>query len=120
MDNKHQGAKSMNKAIYYQWANLPQTPMAPQIQRRLVSGEKVMVVEVTLEQGAVVPAHYHPHEQMSCILSGKLEFDINGDKRVVCGGEIVHLPSNVSHGVVALADTVVLDVFSPPREDFLT
>ncbi|MBN1991280.1 MAG: cupin domain-containing protein [Anaerolineae bacterium] len=94
--------------------------MAPQIQRRLVSGEKVMVVQVTLEQGAVVPVHHHPHEQMSCILSGKLEFESNGAKRVVSEGEVVHLPSNVPHGVVALADAVVLDIFSPPREDFLT
>ncbi|MFC1974988.1 cupin domain-containing protein [Chloroflexota bacterium] len=110
----------MSQPTYHKWTDLPQTPMAPKIKRRLVSGEKVMVVEVTLEQGAVVPAHHHPHEQMSHILSGRLEFEINGAKRVVMEGEIVHLPSNVPHGVVALADSIVLDIFSPPREDFLT
>jgi quercetin dioxygenase-like cupin family protein len=110
----------MSQPTYHKWTDLPQTSMAPKIKRRLVSGEKVMVVQVTLEQGAVVPAHHHPHEQMSHILSGQLEFEINGAKRVVIEGEIVYLPSNVPHGVVALVNSVVLDIFSPPREDFLT
>jgi quercetin dioxygenase-like cupin family protein len=110
----------MSKATYYKWANLPQTPMAPQIKRRLVSGEKMMVVEVTLEKGAVVHTHQHPHEQISNLLSGTLEFEIEGEKRVVSSGEVVHIPSNLPHKAVALEDSVTLDIFSPSREDFLT
>jgi quercetin dioxygenase-like cupin family protein len=110
----------MNKATYYKWANLPQTPMTPQIKRRLVSGEKMMIVEVTFEKGAVAPIHQHPHEQMSNLLSGVLEFEIAGEKRIVSSGEVVHIPSNLPHKAVALEDAIVLDIFSPPREDFLT
>lgn len=109
----------MSEASYYKWTALPETAMGPQIERRLVSGEKVMLVKVTLAKGAAIAEHNHPHEQMTQILSGKLEFEVEGDKRIVGEGEIVHLPSNVPHAVVALEDTVAIDVFSPPREDFL-
>jgi quercetin dioxygenase-like cupin family protein len=110
----------MSKAKYYKWADLAQTPMTPQIKRRLVSGEKLMVVKLTLDKGAVVSSHHHPHEQMTIVLSGSLEFDVDGEKQVVNSDEVICLPSNVPHEVIALEDTVTLDLFSPPREDFLT
>ena len=110
----------MSKASYYKWADLPQTAMTPQIGRRLVSGEKVMIVQFTLARGGNIEEHKHPHEQMTHILSGKVEFDIQGEKRVISSGEVVLLPSNVPHAVAILEDTVTFDIFSPPREDFLT
>jgi len=110
----------MTEATFYKWADLPETALTPQIKRRLVTGEKVMVLNLTLSKGAVVGEHHHPHEQVSYILSGALEFEINGEKRVVHSGEGVVLPSNIPHAVVALEETQVLDVFSPPREDFLS
>jgi quercetin dioxygenase-like cupin family protein len=110
----------MTKATLYKWADLPQTALTPQIGRRLVSGQKVMLVEITLAKGAAVSEHSHPHEQVSHIISGALEFTVNGQRQVVSSGEVLVLPSNVPHAAVALEDTVALDVFSPPREDFLT
>ena len=110
----------MTEASYYKWADLAQTEMTPQIRRRLVSGEKVMIMELRLAKGAVVKEHHHPHEQMTHILSGKVEFAIQGEKQIMRSGEVVHLPSNLPHAVIALEDTVTFDIFSPPREDFLT
>lgn len=110
----------MNEAKFYKWAELSQTPMTPQISRRLVSGEKVMIVELTLDKGGVVGVHSHPHEQITHIVSGTLEFEVQGEKRVVSSGEAILVPANVPHGAVALADTITLEAFSPPREDFLS
>lgn len=110
----------MAKQSYYKWTDLPQTAVTPQIERRLVTGERVMVVELTLAKGVIIGEHQHPHEQLTHLLSGKIEFDFRGEKRIMVSGEIVHIPSNVPHAVVALEDSVAFDIFSPPREDFLT
>jgi quercetin dioxygenase-like cupin family protein len=111
---------TMSKAAFHRWADLPQTEMTPQIKRRLISGEKVMMVLLTFDQGAIVAQHKHPHEQITHIVSGSMEFEIDGEKRVLSSGEAAYVPSNVPHGAVLLADTVTLEVFSPPREDFLS
>ena len=110
----------MTEVSYFKWADLPQTAMTPNIDRRLVSGQKFMMVELTLAKGAIVAEHCHPHEQMTHVLSGRLEFHIQGEKRGLGRGELVHLPSNVPHEAVALEDSVTLEIFSPPREDFLS
>lgn len=110
----------MTEATFYKWADLPESNLTPQIKKRLVTGEKIMVLNLTLSKGAVVGEHHHPHEQISYVLSGALEFEINGQKRVVRSGEGVVLPANIPHAVVALEETQVLDTFSPPREDFLS
>ena len=110
----------MTEVSYYKWYDLPQTDMTPQIKRRLVSGEKIMIVELSLDKGGIVGEHSHPHEQMTHILSGRLEFEVQGEKRVMGRGEVVHVPPNVPHGAVALEETVTFEVFSPPREDFLS
>ena len=110
----------MTEANYFKWGDLPQTAMTPNINRRLVSGEKIMIVELTLAKGGIVAEHSHPHEQMTHVLSGRLEFDVQGKKRVLGQAEGAHVPPNVPHGAVALEDTVTLEVFSPPREDFLS
>jgi quercetin dioxygenase-like cupin family protein len=110
----------MSQATFYKWSDLPETALTPDIKRRMITGEKVMVLNLTLAKGAIVGQHHHPHEQVSFVLSGALEFEINGEKQRVQGGEGVILPSNIPHAVVALEDTHVLDIFSPPREDFLS
>lgn len=110
----------MTKATFHTWADMPQTMLTPEIGRRLVTGEKVMLVYVNLTQGAIVGEHHHPHEQITYILSGRMEFNVNGEKRVVDGGGVVVLPPHVPHAITALTDSVALDAFSPPREDFLS
>lgn len=110
----------MTTVSYYKWADLPQTAMTPQAGRRLVTGEKVMMVEFTLAKGASVAEHKHPHEQITHVVSGKIEFEVNGARRVMSSGEVVVVPSNVPHAVAVLEDSVTLEIFSPPREDFLS
>lgn len=96
------------------WVN-----MAPGIRRRVVGdGVTVMLVEIEFEAGAAGAIHHHPHEQFTYILSGAGTYTIAGETRAVRAGEAVHLPSNIEHGFSASEPTKLLDVFSPPREDF--
>lgn len=109
----------MNQAISYRWNDLKiDTPM-PLLSRRRVIGQKMMISEITLHKGCEVPLHSHENEQFSCVLTGWLRFVTqSADGKTthidVRGGEVLHLPSHVPHGVVAMEETVVLDLFSPP------
>jgi quercetin dioxygenase-like cupin family protein len=110
------------RAANYVWKDLAFDQPMDRLERRRVIGEHAMISQVTLLQGCEVPMHAHPNEQFSCILSGRLRFEIadgpGGACRevVVRAGEVLHLPANVPHGAFAETDTVVLDVFSPPSE----
>ncbi len=93
--------------------------MAEGIQRQIqVDGEKLMIVKVHLEAGAVVAPHSHPHEQATYVLSGRLHFTLGDQTMDLSAGQSIGIPSNAVHRVVAAEETVVLDSFSPPREDF--
>jgi quercetin dioxygenase-like cupin family protein len=109
----------MSKGTFYNWNDLPQVTMGPGIKRRFVSGEKVMSVQFTFEKGAVVNMHQHPHEQLTHVLSGKLELTVGDETRIMASGDVLHIPANLPHSALALEDTLNLEVFSPPREDFL-
>lgn len=102
------------------WQDVPLEEMSPTIARRVISGEKVMVVIVTLEKGTVVPAHSHESEQIAYVMEGALRFTFeDGSALDVRAGETLVIPSNVVHAAEALEDTVDLDCFSPIREDWL-
>ncbi len=110
------------QATHYHVSKLPRERVNPLISRSLVTGERTMLAHVYLEKGAVVPMHSHDNEQITYVLSGALKFRIGDggpDELVVRTGEILHLPSNVPHEAEALEDTVDLDVFTPPRQDWL-
>ncbi len=93
--------------------------MMPGVQRRIkADGEKVMLVEVHFDSGAAVPGHNHPHEQVSYIVSGRLRFILYGEVMDLKTGDSLHIPSNAPHEATAVEETVTLDIFSPPREDF--
>ncbi len=77
-------------------------------------------MQFILEEGAAVNEHHHHHEQITHIISGKIEFVVDGEKRVMQAGDVLHIPSHVPHSAVALEDTLNLEIVSPPREDFLT
>ena len=101
---------------------MPKEKVTDQISRRLVTGEKMMLAHVYLDKGAIVPKHQHHNEQLTYILEGRLRFWIGeqGDETLDVGpGEVLHIPSNVWHKAEALEDTLDVDVFSPPREDWL-
>lgn len=107
---------------FFRWDAMPKEKVTDQISRRLVTGERMMLAHVYLDKGAIVPKHQHHNEQLTYILKGALRFWIGDDQQQVLDvreGEVLHIPSNVWHKAEALEDTLDVDVFSPPREDWL-
>ena len=105
------------------WDNLPKEELKPGLSRNWVNGEKGMLAQIYFEKGVTVPKHSHENEQFAYVLEGALLFRIGDDQTeevVVRAGEVLHIPSNVLHSAEALEDTVDLDVFMPPREDWLS
>lgn len=109
------------KPSLHRWEELPREELANNIGRRIVTGDKAMLAHVYLRKGSVVPVHEHENEQLTYILEGSLRMEFTGELPdvVVRAGEVLVIPSRVPHGAVALEDTLDLDVFSPPRQDWL-
>jgi quercetin dioxygenase-like cupin family protein len=103
----------------FRWDDIPEEPLNPLLSRKLITGDRIMMSHVILKKGSVVPAHKHENEQITYILCGTLKFEVNGKDIVLREGDVLHIPSNVVHSAVALEDTLDLDVFSPPRQDWL-
>ena len=101
------------------WKNVEREKLNPLIDREMVVGEKIMLARVMMKKGAHVPLHHHHNEQVTYILEGALKFAIEGKEIVVHAGEVLCIPSMMPHEAWALEDTVDLDVFDPPREDWL-
>jgi quercetin dioxygenase-like cupin family protein len=106
----------------YRWDEMPLETVSPMLDRRLITGDRMMLAHVYLKKGCVVPKHSHENEQFTYILEGALRFWIGEDgaeEVVVRAGEVLHIPSNVPHKAEALEDTLDVDVFDPPRQDWL-
>ena len=103
----------------YRWDDIPEEPLKELLSRKVISCDRVMISQLFLKKGCTVPAHNHENEQVSYVLKGALKFTVNGKDIVLSEGEVMHIPSNVVHSAVALEDTLDLDVFSPPRQDWL-
>jgi quercetin dioxygenase-like cupin family protein len=113
---------SAREVTFYRWADMPKEKVNDHLDRRLITGERMMLAHVYLKKGCVVPRHQHENEQLTYILEGALHFWIGEDERqevVVRAGDVLHIPAQVWHKAQALEDTVDVDVFSPPREDWL-
>jgi quercetin dioxygenase-like cupin family protein len=109
-------------ATHYRWDDLPKEPLKEDLSRRLISGERLMIAQVFLEQGCVVPQHSHENEQLTYILEGRLRFWLGEDESEIVevgAGEVLHIPAWHPHKAEALEDTLDVDVFSPPRQDWL-
>ena len=107
---------------WYRWDDMPKEQVSDVLDRRLITGDRMMLTHVYLKKGAIVPRHSHENEQITYILEGGLRFWIGPDESEVIdvlAGEVLHIPSQVQHKAEALADTVDVDVFSPPRQDWL-
>ncbi len=105
------------------WDSLPKEELKPGLTRNWVNGEKGMLAHVYIDKGGIVPRHSHENEQFTYILEGALRFWIGEDESeeiVVRAGEVLHIPSPAPHKAEALEDTLDLDVFVPPREDWLS
>jgi quercetin dioxygenase-like cupin family protein len=110
------------QAIRYRWEDLPKEPLKKDLSRRLISTERMMLAQVFLEQGCIVPQHSHENEQLTYILDGKLRFWLGEDESDVVdvgAGEVLHLPSWLPHNAEALEPTLDVDIFCPPRQDWL-
>lgn len=109
-----------NNLQYTSFHTIPVDHLNPSIDRQFVYGERTMLARLTLRRGALVPEHSHENEQITYILEGALRFTL-GDGRVitVSAGEVLVIPSNLAHKAEALEDTIDLDVFTPPRADWI-
>jgi quercetin dioxygenase-like cupin family protein len=106
----------------FKWDEMPKEKLNDLIDRRMITCKKVMLTHVYLKKGAVVPMHAHDNEQITYILEGKIKFWIESEdaEPITLGpGEVLTLPSNLPHKAVALKDTLDVDIFAPPREDWL-
>ncbi|MBM2853941.1 MAG: Cupin 2 conserved barrel domain protein [Steroidobacteraceae bacterium] len=107
---------------HHRWADIPEESLKGSITRRLIAAERMMIAQIFLMKGDDVPRHSHHNEQITYVLSGKLRMLLgeHGEREIiVAAGEVLVIPPNVPHAAVALEDTLDVDVFSPPREDWL-
>jgi quercetin dioxygenase-like cupin family protein len=114
--------KTTDKVTWYRWEQMPKEKVSAMLERRLITGERMMLAHVYLKKGCIVPRHQHENEQLTYILEGSLKFWIGEDEqeeKIIRAGEVLHIPSNVWHKAEALEDTLDVDVFSPPRQDWL-
>jgi quercetin dioxygenase-like cupin family protein len=104
---------------HFRWEDVEQDQVNPLFERQLVVGEKVMLSRILLRKGALVPLHHHENEQVTYILEGALKFQIDGRELVIKAGEVLCIPPNMPHQAEAIEDTLDLDIFYPPRADWL-
>ena len=107
---------------FYRWDDMPKEKVTDLLDRRLITGDRMMLAHVYLKKGCVVPKHQHENEQLTYILSGALHFWIgeHGEKEVIVrAGEVLHIPSMVWHKAEAIEDTLDVDIFDPPRQDWI-
>jgi quercetin dioxygenase-like cupin family protein len=104
---------------YSPWNTVEMEELNPLLRRQFVVGRDIMVARVLMKKGCIVPEHSHVNEQVTYILEGALKFWIDGKEIVVHAGEVLTIPPNMSHKAEALAETVDLDVFNPPRADWM-
>lgn len=109
-------------ATWYRWDDMPRERVSGKLERRLITGERMMLAHVYLAKGCIVPKHSHENEQLTYVLEGALRFwlgEDERDERVVGPGEVLVIPANLPHKAEALEDTLDVDVFSPPRQDWI-
>jgi quercetin dioxygenase-like cupin family protein len=111
--------KNTSNLQYIRLNDLPVEQVNPLLDRQLVTGQRSMLARIILRKGCVVPLHSHDNEQITYVLEGALKFQIQGQQIVVGAGEVLVIPSQMPHSAEALEDTVDLDLFCPPREDWL-
>jgi quercetin dioxygenase-like cupin family protein len=113
---------SKTECSFYRWDSMKKERVSDMLERRLITGDRMMLAQVYLKKGCIVPKHAHENEQLTYILEGALKFRLGDDQVeeiVVHAGEVLLIPSNVPHMAEALEETLDVDIFSPPRQDWL-
>jgi quercetin dioxygenase-like cupin family protein len=109
------------RPLHTDWSSVPVELLEDGTERQMVVGERVMVCRLRFAPRVVTPPHEHPHEQITLVERGRVLFTIGGEQRVAVAGDVLHFPPGSWHGATMLDEEVVLiDIFSPIREDFLT
>jgi quercetin dioxygenase-like cupin family protein len=111
--------KTIGALKYISWNEVELEDLNPLLQRQMIVGQDIMVARILLKKGCVVPEHSHLNEQVTYVLEGALKFWIDGKEIVVNTGEVLTIPPHMPHKAEALVDTLDLDVFTPPRADWL-
>lgn len=113
--------KAQIQALVTDWTKVPIELPFEGIERQMVVGENIMICRFKFVPFLVTPAHSHPHEQMTLVIKGKVDFIIGEEEKIVSAGDVLHFPPNSWHGATMLDEEVILiDIFSPIREEFLT
>ena len=103
------------------WDSIPAEKVAEGIERQMVVGERLMICRLTIQPRVVTAVHTHEHEQMTMVERGRVLYIVDGRERICSAGDVLHFPPHLPHGATMLDEEVVLvDVFTPRREDFLT
>ncbi|HWZ11971.1 MAG TPA: cupin domain-containing protein [Acidobacteriaceae bacterium] len=110
----------MPEATHESFNEMPVEHLNPLLERQFVTAAKAMLARILLRKGCIVPLHHHENEQISYILEGALLFTLEGREITVRAGEVLVIPPNVPHSAEALEDTIDLDVFTPPRQDWIS
>lgn len=109
-----------HSAQFFNWETIPFENIAEGIERQMIVGEKMMICRLRFAPFTVTQEHDHPHEQMTLVEKGKVKFNVDGVEKVAVAGDVLHFPPMCWHGATMLEEEVVLiDIFSPIREDFL-
>jgi quercetin dioxygenase-like cupin family protein len=107
-------------ALHLNWSEIPAEQVGEGIERQMVVGERLMACRLRFAPFVVTPEHEHPHEQMTIVERGRVRFNVEGEERVASAGDVLHFPPGCWHGATMLDEEVVLiDIFTPLREDFL-
>lgn len=101
------------------WKSVPLEVLSETFSRKIITGERAMLAQVFVKKGGIIPEHHHESEQLSYVLQGSLKFVIQEKEVLVSAGEVLVIPSQVPHRIVALEDSLSLDIFSPIRNDWL-
>ena len=118
-DRKSGKTAHRGRAKHHAWTKVELETLNPLLQRQLVTGSKVMLARILLKTGCVVPLHSHHNEQLAYIVEGALQFHIDDREITVSAGEVLCIPPHMPHEAIALEDTVDVDIFTPPRQDWL-
>jgi quercetin dioxygenase-like cupin family protein len=102
------------------WATIPVERIGEGIERQMIWGERLMICRLRFAPHVVTAVHSHAHEQITIVVRGRVQFFVSGEPRLASAGDVLHFPSHIEHGATMLDEEVVLiDIFSPVREDFL-
>lgn len=104
--------------MFQQFSNIPVKEIAPGFFSKLIHTENNTINFIEVKAGSSIPLHSHPHEQSSFVLQGSFEMTVDGEPRILDRDNFVLIPGGVVHGGYAITDCLLIDIFSPVREDY--